>query len=63
MSTRHKRARVVTGGRNRKARPKTFKTEENANAWAANEGYKKYILVNLKSPENKTKKIRVKVLS
>lgn len=62
MSISHKRLRVIKGGRNRKPRPKTFKSEEAANAWAKKQDYKKYILINLKSAESKTKKIRVKLL-
>jgi hypothetical protein len=62
MSISHKRLRVIKGGRNRATRPKTFKTEEAAKAWADKQGFKKYILINLKSAESKTKKIRVKVL-
>lgn len=45
--------------RNRSARPKTFKSEESAKAWAENKGVKNYKLVNLKNEESKTKKIRV----
>ena len=41
------------------ARPKTFKTEESANAWAKENGLKKFTLENLKSPESSTKKLRI----
>jgi len=42
-------------------RPKTFKTEEAAKAWAASKGIKSYELVNLKSTESRIKKIKVVV--
>ena len=42
-------------------RPKTFKTEEAAKAWVDKQGIKNYELVNLKSAEGKTKKIKVVV--
>ena len=45
--------------RYRKKRPKTFKSEEAARAWAERQGIKNYKLVNLRSPEAKDKKIRV----
>lgn len=47
------------GGRNRKARPKTFKTEESAKAWAEKNKITDYELVNLKSDSSKTKKIKI----
>jgi len=40
-------------------RPKTFKTEEAANKYAEANKIKSYILENIKSPESKTKKIRI----
>ena len=43
----------------RKKRPKTFKSEESAKKWAENNKIKDYELINLKSSESKTKKIRV----
>jgi hypothetical protein len=48
-------------GRGRSFRPKTFKTEERAKAWAKEQGFENYTLENLKSPESKDKKIRVVV--
>jgi len=53
-SKRHQRYTPV-----RKSRPKTFKTEQAAKLWADKKGIKSYRLVNLKSPESSTKKIRV----
>jgi len=61
MSTRHKRKIVVRGGRNRQKRVKTFATEEAANKFAKSEGLEKYKLVNLKSGDSKSKKIRIVV--
>ncbi len=46
-------------GRNRAKRPKTFKTEEVAHAWAKKQGIKKYHLENLRPHCAKRKKIRV----
>ena len=40
-------------------RPKTFKTEESANKWAEENKIKDYKLENIKSPESKTKKLRI----
>lgn len=45
----------------KRKRPKTFKTEESAGAWAEKHGIKQYKLVNLKSPESRSKKIRIVV--
>lgn len=42
----------------RKARPKTFKSEEAANAWAKEQGIEKYELVNLRLSDV-DKKIKV----
>jgi len=42
-------------------RPKTFASEELAKKWAESEGLKEYSLENLKSSENKEKKIRVMI--
>jgi len=46
-------------GRNRKTRPKTFKTEEIAKRYAESKGLENYKLVNLHSVDGKVKKIRV----
>jgi hypothetical protein len=40
-------------------RPKTFKTEEAAKAYAEKKGIKDYNIVNLKSKESKVKKLKV----
>ena len=48
-------------GRGRAFRPKTFKTEAAAEAWAKEQGYDNFRLENMKSPEAKEKKIRVVV--
>lgn len=48
-------------GRNRYPRPKTFSTEEAANAWAKAQGFTDYILENIKSDASSKKKIRVVV--
>ena len=44
-----------------KSRPKTFKTEESANAYAEKMGLTEYTLDNMKSPESSTKKLRIVV--
>jgi hypothetical protein len=44
--------------RNRKPRPRTFKSEESAKAWAEKQGIKDYTLQNLRISD-KDKKIRV----
>ena len=54
-----KRVPERTKVRNKANRPKTFKTEESAKAWAEKQGIKKYSLHNRRSPESKTKKLRV----
>lgn len=47
--------------RNRKKRPKTFKSEESAKKWAESKGINNYELNNLRFTD-KDKKIRVKKL-
>jgi hypothetical protein len=42
-------------------RPKTFKTDESAKAYAEKNGIKNYTLRNLRSPEAKVKKLRIEV--
>lgn len=65
MHTRIKRKLNITtsrrGGRIRekKKRPKTFKTEAAAKAYAEKHKIKDYKLVNLKSSEAKQKKIKI----
>ena len=54
-----KRIPTRTAKRRKRDRAKTFKTEESAKEWAEKKGLKDYKLVNLKSPDNKTKKIKV----
>ena len=54
-----KRIPERTAVRRARARPKTFKTEEAAKAWAEKQGIKEYKIVNLKSSESKEKKIKV----
>jgi hypothetical protein len=54
-----KRIPQRTAVRRQRDRVKTFKTEEAAKAWAEKQGIKGYKLVNIKSPESKTKKIKV----
>ena len=45
--------------RRRKSRPKTFRNEESAIAYAKKEGIVKYTLVNLKSESASDKKLRL----
>ena len=65
MSSRFysKRLRVKierkVAARTRKPRPKSFKTEEAAKKWAETNKMKDYTLKNLKSTENKVKKMIV----
>ena len=60
MSIRHDRDLRFRKTRNKTAsRPKTFKTEEAAHAYAKSQGIKDYSLENLKSSEAKTKKLRI----
>ena len=54
-----KRIPERTKVRRPRTRPKTFNTEEAAKAWAEKQGIKNYKLKNIKSPESKTKKIKV----
>jgi hypothetical protein len=56
---RKKRYMADKKGRCRKPRPKSFKTEAAAKAWAEKQGIKKFTLKNLKNAEAKTKKIIV----
>jgi len=57
-----KRERIVKGGRERAARPKTFTTIEAAQAHAAEKGHKKFEIKNLRSDDAKVGKFRVDVL-
>jgi hypothetical protein len=57
-STLYSKRFVWTEGRNRKKRPKTFKTEQAAKKWAEANKISSYELVNLHS-SSKDQKIRV----
>jgi len=62
LHTRQKRKlrmRHGLGGRDRAKRPKTFKSEAAAKKHAESTGRKDYKIVNLKSPEAKSKKLRI----
>ena len=54
--------KTFNSGRKRLARPKTFSSATSADEYAKKQGIKKYTLENLKSPESKVKKIRIKPL-
>ena len=54
-----KRIPTRTKVRVKRTRAKTFTTEVSAKTWAEKQGVKDYKLVNIKSPEGNTKKIRV----
>ncbi|MFC1697044.1 hypothetical protein ACFL1H_01815 [Nanoarchaeota archaeon] len=58
MSIRHVR-RPYRNPRVRLVRPKTFKTEESAKAYAEKQGIKSYDIVNIKNDEANTKKLKV----
>ena len=57
--TKRIKALLRQKAKGRKRRPRTFKTEEAARAWAKARGLKDYGLVNLRSSAAATKKIRV----
>ena len=57
MGISHWREEVIKRGRNRKQRPKTFKSEQAAVAYAKSNNIANYILKNLKNTEAKAKKI------
>lgn len=57
----YKKDILIKRGRNRKARPRTFNSIENANKYAEEKGIKSYVLVNLKSAESSEKKFRIVV--
>ncbi|RME78242.1 hypothetical protein D6774_01805 [Candidatus Woesearchaeota archaeon] len=59
MSIRVRQTNVRRISRHRSKRPKTFKTEEAAHAWAKANGIEKYTLKNLKFDSANSKKIRV----
>ena len=60
MAIKHWKPILLKRGRNRKARPKTFKTKELADAWAKDNGITNYTLVDLK-PAAKTHKFRIEL--
>ena len=55
----YKKDILIKRGRNRKARPKTFGSEEAANKYAEEHGIKSHVLVNIKSTESSEKKIKI----
>jgi hypothetical protein len=57
----YKKDILLKRGRNRKARPKTFSSEEAASKYAEEHGIKSFELVNIKSIENSEKKLRIVV--
>jgi len=59
--TVRRRRRQAAQEKPRKKRPKTFKTEESAKAYAEKHKIKDYKLVNLKSSESKDKKLKIVV--
>jgi hypothetical protein len=59
MNIVQKRKRVVKGGRHRAPRPKTFKTEEAAKAYAKENGITSFTLENMKCSAASSKKIRI----
>ncbi|MFC1754012.1 hypothetical protein ACFL96_11590 [Thermoproteota archaeon] len=50
---------LLKRGRNRKRRPKTFKTSEAAKKWAEENKIKSYVIVNTKSTDSKMSKFKV----
>ena len=58
-STLYKERYLQRLGRDRKKRPKTFKSAELAKAWAEANGIKSYDLVDLRPAGSKDHKIRV----
>ncbi|MBN2881689.1 hypothetical protein JXM83_06590 [Candidatus Woesearchaeota archaeon] len=50
---------IVKNGRNRKPRPKTFKTEDAAKAYAAKEGLKDFVIQNLRNEVSTKNKYRI----
>lgn len=57
MSISHRRDEVIRNGRNRKPRPKTFKSEQQANAYAKENSISGFEIKNLKSMDSKKKKL------
>jgi hypothetical protein len=52
-------ARSAPKPRRRSVRPKTFKTEEAAKAYASEQGLENYRLENMKADSASTKKLRI----
>ena len=59
MSIRHDRDLRYRKSRNRKKRPKTFRTEEELKKYADSMGIKDYKIVNLKAETAKKKKLKI----
>ncbi len=59
MGISHKRDRVIKGGRSRKKRPKTFKTEAALKAYAEKNKITNYDILNLKGEHSKKNKLRL----
>jgi hypothetical protein len=59
MSIDHNKPILKHRGRNRAVRPKTFKTEASAEAWAKKNKVANYKLINLKYDTSADKKIRI----
>ena len=59
MSIRHIRPILLKRGRNRTNRPKTFKSEDAAKAWAKDNGIAKFEIEDLSMPSSKTRKLRL----
>jgi len=59
MSIRSVRPILLKRGRKRATRPKTFKSEESAKAWAKAQGIEKFDLEDMAMPSSKTRKIRL----
>ena len=57
----YKKDILIKRGRNRKARPKTFGSEEAASKYAEEHGIKGYELVNIRSAESSGKKLKIVV--
>ncbi|MEA3378002.1 MAG: hypothetical protein U9Q69_00010 [Nanoarchaeota archaeon] len=53
---------IRSNSRNRKKRPKTFKSEAAAKGWAEKNSLKKFKLVNLRLESSKDKKIKIVAL-
>jgi hypothetical protein len=55
----HQKPILLHRGRNRKKRPKTFRTEEGAKKWAEEKKMKDYKIINLRNPGSKKNKFKV----